>query len=133
MRKILFRGKATRTKWVYGDLIHDRRKNRVYIWSEESELIEYIIKPETAGQYTGLLDKNGEKIFEGDIVKDSTGHEFGHVEFCNGSWMIFNDELEEFLSNWSCHAWSEELGPYIKAEIVGNIYDNPELLGGNDG
>ena len=117
----------------YGDIIDEYRIVDGTSTEDNDIGYNYKVIPETVGQFTGLFDKNGKKIFEGDIVRDSTGHEFGHVEFSNGFWRVFNDDVEEFLSNWARHAYSKKLGQYIKAEIIGNIHDNPELLGEADG
>lgn len=113
MREILFRGKINRTKWVYGDLIHDESRNRVYIWSKNpfapGGIMENIVDPETVGQFTGLLDKNGKKIFEDDIMRNA-----GNVV--------------EFYGDGFCINGDSSLSLWTKTEIIGNIHDNPELL-----
>jgi uncharacterized phage protein (TIGR01671 family) len=130
MRKILFRGKEIETgKWIYGAFVPDALEgpNDLVSWgfirnyNEEICHMQTIeVDRETVGQFTGLTDKNGKSIFEGDILTDRLYSEkiIGHVIFgidaffirCNGYEIRLNN-----VQNW--------------AEIVGNIHDNPDLLG----
>ena len=141
MREILFRGKRVDNgEWVYGDIIHRRYyKNTdvVVIRTEDSgfdNYSDYEVDPDTVGQYTGLTDKNGRKIFEGDIIHleysqvffggEYFGEYTAEVSYKEGCFItdgINNgDEIETPLSGFD----NDEL------EIIGNIHDNPELLGG---
>ena len=112
MREILFRGKRKKgdKRWVEGNLLHGYFgfgiTNRYYAGSS------FEVVPETVGQYTGLTDKNGKKIFEGDIVKISNDEIF-EVKYEDGG---FTAGL--FLGDWD----------YGHVEVIGNIYDNPELM-----
>ena len=121
MREILFRGKRTKTgEWVTGNLWHHTEKASL-IWSNELDTKAWVL-PETVGQFTGLTDKNGKKIFEGDIVE---------------SFDIFNHWDGYGIVNWNetFNSWCmgerlmycDRIATY---EVIGNIYDNPELLGG---
>lgn len=118
MREIKFRGKRLDNgEWVYGDLF--RMNGFPYIYPGHYEVI-----PDTVGQFTGLLDKNGKEIYEGDIV----ANDFGNtnivnmtVEWCtDGYWALHEidgDDTMHFVAD------------YLKEiEIIGNIHDNPELL-----
>lgn len=124
MREILFRGKRTDNgEWVQG---YPCRygwigKEKDYIIPDyASALYTAKIDPETVGQYTGLTDKNGNKIFEGDIVWNSYNEDYGKVEWDNDT-ARFIITCSTFTVNFNS-VWSEEL------EIVGNVYDNPEHL-----
>lgn len=143
MREILFRGKRIDTdEWVFGDfirnLIYDGREKEMRIgdiYFEHNGDIHGTavckVIPETVGQFTGLTDKNGKKIFEGDIVKEWSNH-----------WKTpFKTEINiyevvcEYLG--SLHLikktdYGENSTPLYRrsvVEVIGNIYDNPELLG----
>ena len=146
MREILFRGKRTDNgEWVKGDLIHRK------VWGHEVIIIrvsdggfdcyeEYEVIPETVGQYTGLKDKNGKKIFEGDIVRLTDEHNemewtavvvFGNPNGdYNWGWQL--NAIEEFDGNKDILLWAdmEESGAYC--EIIGNVHDNQELMEGGE-
>ena len=122
MREILFRGKCkTDNKWLYG-FPYVTRKNAVKInWycSEFGSMKTDEVDPETVGQYTGLTDKNGKRIFEGDIVRAFTRFSEIYV-----SSVAYHDGIFWF-KNWS---WTKFLFKFEKIEVIGNIHDNPELL-----
>ena len=129
MREILFRGKRTDNgTWAYGYLFCIW-ESAYLCWGTTNNVpnMKEVI-PETVGQYTGLTDKRGTKIFEGDIVKFYNGdgeyspyevrwQDSGFSVLMNGNPDLF-DELDDFFSR--------------RCEIIGNIYDNPELLEGRD-
>lgn len=137
MREILFRGKQEHKnkEWVFGNLHceygetdkNGRRKIDYRILGMRGEC-DYVLS-ETVGQFTGLTDKNGKKIFEGDVVvcrQEINGNwidycvEIGYVEMKHGAFGLhrkqgyyrpFKDWLEDY-----------------EYEVIGNIHDNPELL-----
>lgn len=146
MRKITFRGKRTDNgEWVSsGNLLHFNENNEYYIPAINGKCVcthddsDNIIAcnetlfckviPETVGQYTGLTDKNGNKIFEGDIIQfDYKGENLGvngkaSVVFQNGKFGVL----------WGWHKEFVCLDGFANTtlEIIGNIHDNPELLKG---
>jgi uncharacterized phage protein (TIGR01671 family) len=134
MREILFRGKRTDTgEWVEGYFCKNRIADTCYIAQSEGGdccneyFADYEVIPETVGQYTGLTDCNGKKIFEGDIVKAQD--EIWGSPFCYGiTGKIVYDESAYFIepknpieSQWLFN----ECAVY---EVLGNIHDNPEML-----
>lgn len=128
MSEIKFRGKGkSDLKWVYGcltDIIKTSEGTYYYIRPLEysSERIERGVIPETVGQFTGLNDRKGNPIYEGDILEDFDGEkwEMITVKYGNGKFeAMFLDESTEDLC-----------GVCNRMTIVGNIYDNPELWEG---
>ena len=118
MREILFRGKrADNGEWVYGYFYEDIGsfiKERASSVSTNTHLVD----PSTVGQYTGLTDKNGRRIFEGDVVEY---REYGNlaVAWDDGAFQLereytFYDMLDHYTTVFSV--------------VIGNIHDNPELL-----
>lgn len=114
MREIIFRGKRADTgEWIEGDLLQN--VDCLKIREQEKDLKHiarsFVIIPETAGQYTGLKDKNGKKIFEGDFISSNWGYK-GIVELDTIMYAMC-----ECLFNEDC-------------EIIGNIHEKPELMEG---
>lgn len=128
MREILFRGKTKKDgKWIYGYLVkHD---NYVIVDKSLGSIgCGSQVIPETIGQFTGLLDANGTKIFEGDVVTESTkrilrSNKNYLVEWVEAScgFEPFSDSLE------NCgHCGGGQMPEWMV--VVGNIHDNPELI-----
>lgn len=101
--------------------------------------ILYHAKPETVGQYTGLNDKNGKKIFEGDIVEENPVTHFDRttlpcmVEFKDGMFGMWVKKLNQkgkWIKVWEalCTRYEWDGESHTRLEIIGNIHDNPELL-----
>ena len=124
MRKILFRGKRIDTgEWVQG---YPCRygwigKEKDYIIPDyTSALYTAEVDPETIGQYTGLTDMNGNKIFEGDIVWNDYEEERGVVQWDN--------DMAKFIITFSTFTVDFDSIYGGELEIIGNVYDTPELL-----
>lgn len=146
MREILFRGKRfDNGEWVYWDRygrITDINGEPTKTEIDIPTLLPYptyisdlpIINDETVGQYTGLTDKNGKKIFEGDIVRlyDTWGEWRAVVEFGNPNgnyswgWQLNPIGKVDINTDILCWVEMEDAGAFC--EVIGNIHDNPELL-----
>lgn len=127
MREILFRGKSfsgvINHSWLFGSLDTTEKECPSIIYIDRfGNRCRVFLDPKTVGQYTGLTDKNGKKIFEGDILKNIESNEivaicYGGCSFCysyNGTiYGIDDSETGLEMNEW---------------EIIGNIHDNPELL-----
>ncbi len=141
MREILFHGKrADNGEWVEGDLLQTRYHSghiEYQIMPQTPVSSAVPVLPETVGQYTGLTDRNGKKIFEGDIVKTHYANAqksdfIEQVVFHNGKFCAY-------FSNQLCKQWvnlydgtehlPQDKSVYMDSvEVIGNIHDNPELL-----
>ena len=142
MREILFRGKHKNGFWCYGNL-NINSQGVTIITPDETALGKYgAVIPETVGQYTGLTDKNGKKIFEGDILKccdDKIETEFmAIVEFGNPNgtyswgWQLKPINVDKNVINPDILLWIEMEETGAICEVIGNIHDNPELLESED-
>jgi len=135
MREILFKAKRKDNgEWVEGYFVNlwMKHHNRYDPLITTDECSHNVIL-ETVGQYTGLIDRNNKKIFEGDIIRDHKTGAVGYVVFHNGSWMVWGDDVdvyEEFLSNLCSVNYSKSFGRFVRGQVSGNIHDNPELLKG---
>ena len=118
MREILFRGKRLDNgEWIYGDVVQFPTHGIVRIVEQEPSYKDAEVDLDTVGQYTGLTDKNGKKIFEGDIFTDGISNYV--VTFTNGAFTI--DYRPDFLAYFLVSGFAD-------GDIIGNIHDNPELL-----
>lgn len=167
-KEILFRGRGVDDgtemagRWVYGDRLKISGKIYIHPQANTTEVKGHLAKllavheitPDTLGQYTGLEDKNGAKIFEGDIVRYNDIADFdihATVKFGEYDQDGSGGEYEPSkcigvyfeMINFTRPGWAEELGldprdyngtttplgcNVIGIEVIGNIYDNPELL-----
>lgn len=133
MREILFRGKNTDGEWIEGFVgaVFTADENRKPILRNFTEIdcIGWVshayVYDETVGQYTGLTDEDGKKIFEGDIIKNIWTGDIHTVNWCVDCavWVLpcVTDERRE--TTFSSYSGDDYM-------IIGNIYDNPELLKG---
>ena len=128
MREILFRGKELIHKqWIYGWYFHtpELSLNQHNMLNADDQLDVKSVIPETVGQYTGLTDKNGTKIFEGDVVS-------GHLDD------LFPEDETRYKVIWDDYGWhirnSTDTDTFEQGwarqyfEVIGNIHDNPELI-----
>lgn len=124
MREILFRGKRKDNgEWETGSLLVERMNTSDQQVMIADKMTGYptLVLPETVGQYTGLSDKNGVKIFEGDVVKPIAA--WYAVEFENGGYglrLFGKGELIPIMGRGNFNA--------NEVEVIGNVFDNPELL-----
>lgn len=131
MREILFHGKrADNGEWVEGDLL----QANLHVESEHTCIMPqtltagvYRVLPKTVGQFTGLTDRNGKRIFEGDIVERVSDGERAVI-----SWLKYSACFGLSFDGWCC-CFDNYFDNYddnfpSDFEIIGNIHDDPELL-----
>ncbi len=111
-REIKFRGKHL-NKWIYGYLLKNIDDNKYYISVSLDQF--YQVKEETIGQYTGLKDKNGVEVYEGDKVKAKFyGKEVaGEIGFNSGCFLLWNSCVSD-----------NQLFIFTDIEVIGNVYEN---------
>ena len=158
MREILFHGKrADNGEWVEGDVLQIKYYNKPIIECKimpQTPVSSAVpVLPETVGQYTGLTDRNGKRIFEGDIVRYNTYDDFDCQSVVKFGEYNQDGSAGEYsaskcigfyvdVDNFTCPDWCEDgsncFSNYLKqqnilevaryCEVIGNIHDNPELM-----
>lgn len=151
-REIKFRGKTNANNdWIYGDFIHQDKFNRPMI---KQDNYTACVNENTLGQYTGLHDKNEKEIYEGDIIltqplkdkpfsqKAKSKRLRGIVKYqvlCGKNFISEPDKVKYWGAEWDIEIIDKKdyekyhnygWGLFFECEVIGNIYDNPELLGG---
>ena len=117
MREILFRGKTDDGKWKHGSLTLARKEERIgAVIVDVEDSIVYGVIPETIGQYTGLKDKNGTMIFEGDVVFA------GYGEYYQGT----HEHSTTIIIDMSNYDALDALCYANVVEVIGNIHDQKE-------
>jgi uncharacterized phage protein (TIGR01671 family) len=138
MREVLFRAISERVNgrrvWIYGDYI----KAKLYDIIRDRAIDEqFIINGNTVGQFTGVFDKNGNKVFEGDLLEFTYVNDKHLAEVLFGEYALIQGdrgtslgfyvkfvEIQNVITTWANEVRQGH------AVVVGNIHDNPELLGG---
>lgn len=115
IREILFRGKTQWGEWKYGYYYAKPILCQHFILDGENQ---WKVSGISVGQYTGLLDKNGVKIFEGDIIRCGSDDEYGVVRYADGAFEIVMDGV---VATFHENYWAN------RCEVIGNNYDNPDL------
>lgn len=125
--------------WVHGSLRCDVGKYTIFQFeTERADYVEYEIDPTTICQYTGLKDKNGKLIWENDVIKYHFGNAYAQIRYGAYQSCFDSQETEHigFYVDWSeSRNYRKDLGYWINmvnAEVVGNIFDNPELIKESD-
>lgn len=149
MREILFRGQTRRRgekvrldgtpvdgNWVYGG-VAQFNEERAIIYQTEPEFHKFSVYADTVGQYTGLTDKNGKKIFDGDIVHavyqsnyvgcENIDYGIGIVKYCDSYYGGASYQID-IVGEVGSRVFTASLERGV--EVIGNVHDNPELLKG---
>lgn len=139
--RFLSRGKRKDNgEWVDGNLVYTRTTTLGVVTEIYTLEMRYEVIPKTVGQYTGLKDKNGKKIFEGDIVEAD-----GYIFFVNfgkcggvankvdyGYIGYYLDGYDEITKKALSYGLRDDICYFTNIEAIGNIHDNPELLQRSD-
>lgn len=139
MREILFRAKtADENEWIYGDIFHSGAYPKIMRIHDYKNRMNYAVNPETLGQFTGQYDANKKKIYEGDIIQydgDYDGIDRFTRSFSEKAIVLWDEDYCGFVckvigdESGDSYSWLEyRENPDLT--IIGNIHDNPELLGG---
>ena len=122
MREIIFRGKSVFTNdWEHGGLIDHLGQPYILGYGGIDK-----VNADTVGQFTGMTDKKGRHIYEGDIIKSDAG-DVGSVEYSedNAKFLCVYNQIS---GNWFDFEFGDGVPTGAYLEVIGNIYDNPELL-----
>lgn len=120
VRDIIFRGKDFNNKWLYGSLNRFTNDEDYIQYEDGEDMVGNAVHMDTVGQFTGLLDNSGNKIFEGDIIE----FQYLYMSKCR-DYVVYSNELGAFIL-----AKHGNLA-YVfasKCKVLGNRFDNPELL-----
>ena len=132
MREIKFRGKRIKNgEWVYGDLRQENSGRKVIMtnlntWGDNPDDIDpygedVIVNPDTVGQYTGLKDRNGQDVYEGDLLRTTEGNIM--IAEWVGSGIVTRCLTPTYDGMMNTNRYA-----FPVSEKIGNIHDNPELL-----
>lgn len=127
-REIFFRGKRKNGQWVYGSLVVSENTDLAIYYEVGKGVVKQLdwcyVSPDTIGQYTGLKDKNGKKIFEGDIVTGQNCRFVVKYDERQAEFVAVNLTLPKGFGLPMSQTWINETNKII----CGNIHDNPELM-----
>ena len=130
--RCLFKAKICNGEWVAGFL--HCKENKWYISNKAGAPFAFEVRPDTICQCTGLKDKNGKLIWENDVIKYHFGNAYAQIRYGAYQSCFDNQKTEHigFYVDWSeSRNYRKDLGYWINmvnAEVVGNIFDNPELI-----
>lgn len=130
IREVIFRGKRTDNgEWITDSETYIRDGDGIWLSDENLNVVTVI--PETVGQFTGLTDKNGVKIFEGDIVRYDVNYHDMVISYDVENWggWLYED-MDDNMQAYSIYEFCLK-----DIAVVGNIHDNPDILkgGGENG
>lgn len=139
-REILFRGKRKNGQWVYGSLVVSENIAPAIYYEVGKGLVKQLdwcyVTPDTIGQYTGLKDKNGNKIFEGDIVHlkgdgydgSKVGKDYYRVvTFHEGSFCLSIEDGVHYPVHTPIYKYCDSYS-IVNWVVIGNVHDNPDLI-----